>query len=323
MVSIGNITTGGTGTTPAAIYFSRLLATEGHRVGILSRGYGGSMVKEGGVLSDGEDLLLSPAQGGDEPYLLAVNLPGIQVAVGRKRFDMGRALQERYGNDLFVLDDGFQHYALARDVDIVLVDATNPFGNGQLLPHGILREPISALERADIVILTKCDLADSMALADLQGHLEKASGRETIFRSRHAPTGLVKLPIEYNFKNVAKKPAKTSLFDHEEVWALSAIGNHRAFEKTLLELGASKVESITYRDHHDYSERDVEAILKRVSPYQFLITTEKDWIRLKKYKDEFAHLKNFYYLKIEFEIMSNEVLLKEGLKAKLLSGKQS
>lgn len=322
VLSIGNITTGGTGKTPAAIYFATALQNEDYQIGILSRGYGGTLSKENSILSDGKNLYLDSTESGDEPYLLAVNLPGIPVGVGKKRYESGLMLQEKFNTSLFILDDGFQHYALDRDVDIVLVDATNPFGNRHTLPNGILREPPEALKRSDIVIISKADIADSAEVEKLSSELKELSGHEMIFRSAHKAVGFKKLPQDYSIDNIAKqKIQKLDIIKNESVWALSAIGNHRSFENTLRRLGASDVENITYRDHHEYSSRDIENILKRVEPYDFLITTEKDWVRLRKFSEEFSNLKNFYYLKVEFEIIQNEVLLLEGLKAKLLAGK--
>lgn len=324
VLSIGNITTGGTGKTPATIYFASALQNEDYKIGILSRGYGGTLSKENNILSDGKNIFLDSTESGDEPYLLAVNLAGIPIGVGRKRYESGLLLQEKFDTSLFILDDGFQHYALERDVDIVLVDATNPFGNRHTLPNGILREPLDALKRSDIVIITKADVAASTKVEELAKELKELSGHEMIFRSSHRPVGFIKLPREYSIQGSKKqKLQKLDIIKNESVWALSAIGNHRAFEFTLKQLGASDVENITFRDHYEYTKNDIDNILKRVEPYDFLITTEKDWVRLQKFSDAFSELKNFYYLKVNFEIMQNEVLLKEGLKAKLMAGKSN
>lgn len=322
VVAIGNITTGGTGKTPATIYFAGILKEEYNDIAILSRGYKGSLVKEGAIISDGSRLFHSAEESGDEPWLLAANLPGIPVAVGRNRYKNGLRLQKEFGNRFFLLDDGFQHYALERDVDIVLIDATNPFGNGHTLPNGILREPPEALRRADIVILTKCSLVNGQDLDMLSRQITQLSGHDLVFRSDHVPVGLVKLPVDYSLQTVkTTRVHKPAILKNESVWALSAIANHRAFEKTLMSMGATEVKGISFRDHHKFSKKDVENILKRVSTYDYLITTEKDWVRLQPYTDMFAHLKNFYYVKIEFQILSQEVLLREGLKAKIIAGK--
>lgn len=320
IISIGNITTGGTGKTPAVIYFSKLLAKENYQVAVLSRGYRGSKSKDGGIVSDGKELLLTAKESGDEPYLIALNLPNIPVAIGKDRFSMGEILKEKLHRNLFILDDGFQHYALQRDVDIVLIDAVNPFGNGSMLPHGILREPKLALQRSDIVIITKSNLIAKQELDNLERQLHEITSHQTIFKATHKPSELVKLPTQKE-NYLSGKKEKLDFLRNKEVWALAGIGSHRSFEKTLENLGVVAVHSISFRDHHDYSEKDIANILKRVSERDILITTEKDWIRLQKYQQQFSHLKNFYFLKIEFSILNDEILLHEGLKAKIIAGK--
>lgn len=319
VISIGNITTGGTGKTPAVIYFSQLFSQTDYRTAILTRGYGGSKSKEGAVLTDGRKIFLTPDQSGDEPFLIALNLKNIPIAVGKDRYSMGLHLQEKHQTNLFILDDGFQHYALKRDVDVILIDALNPFGNGYMLPHGILREPIEALSRADIIIITKANLVSNNELADLEKQLQKVTAHKTIFKAKHSPSCLVKLPVtQKNYLD--SKRESLDFLNNKEVWALAGIGSHRSFEKTLENLGAV-VHSISFRDHHAYSKKDIENILRRVHPKDIVITTEKDWIRLQQYHKELSQLKNFYFLKIEFALIENEILLQEVLKAKVLTGK--
>lgn len=167
VISIGNLTTGGTGKTPATIYFVKMLQEMNLKPAILTRGYGGTIYREGGILSDGKTMLLTERESGDEPYLLAVNLPGVPIAVGKNRYENGLKLARLFPIDVFVLDDGFQHYGLGRVMDIVLIDATNPFGNGHVLPHGTLREPVEALKRSDTVILTKSSLISEETKTEL------------------------------------------------------------------------------------------------------------------------------------------------------------
>jgi len=317
ILSIGNITTGGTGKTPATIYFSRLLRAEFPNQAVLSRGYGGKLAHETNLLSDGYRVLMSSDDSGDEPYLMAVNLPGVRVAVGRNRLKNAQRLLAEFSTGLFLLDDGFQHYRIARDADVVLVDATNPFGSGKLLPQGILREPIENLARASVIVLTKTDLLERAALDELREYVRKLSGLSHIFLSRHRADGLVKIPHEYTPQHSATVQS-AALLKHETVWALSAIANGRAFSEMLRRAGAEKVETISFRDHHDFSERDIRMVLERVKPYDIVVTTEKDYVRLRKHADALKSLKQFFYLKIEFEILENEILLKEGLKARLL-----
>lgn len=317
VLSIGNITTGGTGKTPATIYFSKLLRAEFPNQAVLSRGYGGRLAHETNILSDGYKLHLGSDDSGDEPYLMAVNLPGVKIAVGRNRLKNAQRLVSEFGTNFFLLDDGFQHYRIDRDADVVLIDATNPFGNGRLLPQGILREPRENLNRANAIVLTKTDLVTNSALDDLKEQVLKLSGLSHIFVSKHAVRGLVQIPHEYSPQFEAM-PVSTDILKHETVWALSAIANSRAFEEMLRRAGAENVEQISFRDHHAFSEGDIDMILSRVRPYDLVVTTEKDYVRLRKHMDKLSTLRQFYYLKIEFEVLENEILLKEGLKARLL-----
>lgn len=317
VLSIGNITTGGTGKTPATIYFSKLLRAEFPNQAVLSRGYGGHLAHQTNLLSDGYRLHLTSDDSGDEPYLMAVNLPGVKVAVGRNRLKNAQRLVAEFGTNFFLLDDGFQHYRIGRDADVVLIDATNAFGSGRLLPQGILREPIENLRRAHAIVLTKTDLVNNSTLDSLKERVLRASGLSHVFTSRHAAKGLVQIPHEYS-PQAQPKIIATDILKHETVWALSAIANSRAFEEMLRRAGAENVEQISFRDHHDFSERDIDMILSRVRPYDLVVTTEKDYVRLRKHMPRLDKLKQFYYLKIEFEVLENEILLKEGLKARLL-----
>ena len=167
VISIGNVTAGGTGKTPVTEIFARTLAAEGRKVAILSRGYRRKeapwwqrlftdVISPPLVVSDGKHVLLDSATGGDEPYMLASNLPGVAVVVDRDRVKAGRYAIKRLGCDTIILDDGFQYQKLKHSIEVVLVDSTNPFGNGNMLPRGILREPVRHLKRADVIFLTKC-----------------------------------------------------------------------------------------------------------------------------------------------------------------------
>lgn len=312
VISIGNLTTGGTGKTPACIYIANLLKSMNLKPAILTRGYGGSIYKEGGILSDGKTVFLSERESGDEPYLLAVNLPGVPIAVGKNRLENGKKLAHLFDIDVFVLDDGFQHYAIDRDLDLVLIDSTNPFGNEHILPHGVLREPLEALKRSHGIILTKSSLVPPEKLQELKERVIQIAGHEEVFYSDHSPSHLMKLPLYYDMDSVkSAKKDKLTILKNKSIWALSGIGNHRAFEKTLYSIGVGEVESISFRDHYRYTLKDVNGILKRLSAEDYLVTTEKDWIRLQYFREQFADLLHFYYLAIDFKISKNESGLKK------------
>ncbi|MFZ3207577.1 MAG: tetraacyldisaccharide 4'-kinase, partial [Geobacteraceae bacterium] len=154
VIAVGNLTVGGTGKTPMVALLCRDLLERGKRVTVLSRGYGGKAGKEPRIVSDGRTLFLSPAEAGDEPYMLAVTMPGLAVVIGSDRYRAGLFALEHLAPDIFIMDDGFQHLRLWRDLNILLVDSRSPFGNGLTLPAGLLREPVGAMKRADLVVLT-------------------------------------------------------------------------------------------------------------------------------------------------------------------------
>jgi tetraacyldisaccharide 4'-kinase len=194
VISIGNVTAGGTGKTPVTEIFARTLAAEGRKVAILSRGYRRKeapwwqrmftqVIDPPLVVSDGKHVLLDAATGGDEPYMLAANLPGVAVVVDRNRVKAGRYAVKRLGCDTIILDDGFQYQKLKHSIEVVLVDSTNPFGNGNMLPRGILREPIGNLKRADIIFLTKCRGDVSKVKAEIRKYNSEAE----IVECNHTP----------------------------------------------------------------------------------------------------------------------------------------
>src|SRR5205823_10945352 len=159
VVSIGNLTLGGTGKTPLTMWVARWYQQQGWRVAVLSRGYGARPPTRLRVVSSGDGPLIDWQAAGDEPYLLACCLPGVPVLICQDRYRTGRYAYEQFGAHVLILDDGFQHYTLQRDLDIVLIDASNPFGSGSLFPCGILREPLRALRRADAMVLTRMEMA--------------------------------------------------------------------------------------------------------------------------------------------------------------------
>ncbi|MDH5716005.1 MAG: tetraacyldisaccharide 4'-kinase [Spirochaetia bacterium] len=311
VISIGNITTGGTGKTPAVIYVSRILKNK--KIGILSRGYGGRKEKTGGILSDGHKIKMSELDSGDEPYLLAANVKNIPVAIGKNRYKSALLLKKKYNLNLFLLDDGFQHYALKRNLDIVIIDASNPFGIGHLLPVGSLREPVSALERSHLIILSKCDLITKTQLNSLINTIEKLSKHQNIFKSIHKPVSLIKLPKSYGINFQKDKEINLRNLRNKKIWALSSIGNPKAYKKMLLNLGVKEVKTLKFKDHHKYTVKNIQSIIKKTNKNDFIITTEKDWIRLQTFADLFNDFNNFYYLKIEFTIIEKEKIFQKKL----------
>lgn len=286
VVSIGNITLGGTGKTPMSVYMARLIHGFGCRVAIVSRGYKGSAEKNGGVVSDGQALLMDPSSAGDEPFLMAQQLLplGIPVIVGRDRLRAGRRAVQRYQTDVIVLDDGFQHVRLARDLDIVLLDAQHPFGNGYLVPRGTLREPLSSLSRADACLLTRCPRA---AIAKrFAGHSQTNRSptgddrRRPVFAAAHAPF----ISECFSAKHSDGWAAKIQMNEWRgcPVFAFSGLARNDTFQKMLCEMGFDLRGYAAFADHHDYSRDDILAIAQRADRKgaNLLVTTEKDRVKL-------------------------------------------
>jgi len=271
VISIGNITTGGTGKTPLVEYVARSIASHGKKVCILTRGYGRKDAHLQVIVSDGYGVLASPTEAGDEPYLLATKLAG-QAAVisSADRIAAGQEAIKDFGTEAFVLDDGFQHLRLARDLNIACIDATNPWGGGRLLPYGRLREAPEGLSRADCVVLTRCNQVESVEA--LREQVRELIDGRPIFESRMRPLRVVSLK---NGPETISVPGR--------VGAFCAVGNPESFFASLRELGYEVGLERAFVDHHVYSQGDVEALhqLAKETGVNALITTAKDAVKLK------------------------------------------
>ncbi len=269
VVSVGNLTMGGTGKTPFIEFLAKRFRFEGRRPAILSRGYG-RRSREVLVVSTGEGPRVSPDRGGDEPVELARRLPGVIVVVAVRRVDAARAAEE-LGADIFLLDDGYQHLALQRDVNLLLLDAGDPFGGGRFPPAGRLREPLSALARADAFVFTRAErsVASPAALRTLSRWNPKAP----IFHARIRPIGLW---------NENGSPMPASDLTSRPFVAVCGIARPESFVAALSELGLSPEETICFGDHHRYRERDLARIRRAAaaSGSVTVVTTEKDAVKL-------------------------------------------
>ncbi len=266
VISVGNITSGGTGKTPFVSYLAKRLAFK-YRVAILSRGYKGRRERSFGLVSDGKRMLLGPVEAGDEAYLLAKELREIPVLVGKDRRFSGSFAIKYFGSQVLILDDGFQYRPLYRDVDIVLIDATNPFGGGSVLPEGLLREHPSALGRADIIVLTKSSLVSEKAIGDLIRTIKVFNNSAPIFVADYKITGFREL-----------FGARKFWLEGERVFALCGLGNPDSFVGYLEKSGLNVIFARYFSDHHRYSEdelREVEREAGKVGA-KFIITTSKD-----------------------------------------------
>lgn len=277
VISVGNVTVGGTGKTPCVEAVCRLLLGAGLRPAVLSRGYGGTLRGPWAAVSDGDRVLLSAGEAGDEPVLLARALPGVPVLVGRDRRVTAREAVARFGAQVLVLDDGFQHLRLARDLDLVAVDVTNPWGNGHCLPRGLLREPLAALSDAGLVLLTRTGRADPRRVEAVGRAVRRRCRRAPILPTTHAASRIVDL-------NTGESSPVAALQDLK-VLAFAGIAAPQAFFADLGALGARVVEAVPYPDHHAYTAADVEKLVEWAGLVnaQAVVTTEKDAVRLTPY----------------------------------------
>jgi tetraacyldisaccharide 4'-kinase len=295
VMSVGNLTVGGTGKTPATRMLAEWASKEGHRVAVLSRGYGGRYENKTLEVSDENGILADPEEAGDEPYLLANNLPGIPVILSKKRYTAGMLAHNKYDTDIYILDDGFQHLNLERDLDLVLMDASNPFGNEQLLPSGPLREPVDHLDRADVFMLTRSSEASS--IKESIALLKEKFPDKPVFQSDHIPDSVV-IPN----KNEVHAPG---FLKGKRVVAFAGIASPDRFRETIIDLGAEPVFFKAFGDHHVF--RTVE-LLKLITQKESLkadclLTTEKDWVRIEGPLTEYADLS---YLTIRMALKTDE-----------------
>lgn len=305
VISVGNIVVGGTGKTPAVAAIAKLLQNKGLQITILLKGYKRSNKKEVLFVSDGENHLSSQEDSGDEADMLARILPKIPIVVGNKRYLTGQAALKRFDTDVLILDDGFQHRQLARDLDIITMDATQPYGTGTLLPIGSLREPRAAIQRADIIILTRTDVVKT-GIKNLKDELNKLAPNTPILESVHRPTSLYPL---YN-KGI-HFPMSTDNITGKRILAVCGIGNPNAFLATIDKFGPEKVESLAFPDHHVYSDSDIQQIKHHMQQHkiEWIITTQKDEQKLVDLKTELPIL----VLAIELIITEGEAILEETL----------
>ena len=278
VISIGNITAGGTGKTPMAIYMARQLQQMGYRPAVLSRGYKGGAEKTGAVVSDGRSLFSDSRAAGDEPFLMACRLGGVPVLVGANRYQSGMRAVTEFDPDMIILDDAFQHRQLHRDLDLVLIDAQRGIGSGRLLPCGMLREPVSGLARADAVVLTRSgENQESPEIPDLPDR--------PVFRAGHVPylAGVydsTQTP-ELHVSALAQSAGFECLAGHR-MFAFSGIAQNREFRGMLENRMGALCGFAGFADHYFYTERDLQDIADRAQSCGagYLVTTEKDFMRI-------------------------------------------
>ena len=311
VVVVGNLTVGGTGKTPVVEKFARALRDQGRQVAILSRGYKSkappfwkkwwyalSHTSEPPprVVSDGNEVLLDSEEAGDEPYMLARNLPGVRVLVDKNRVKAGAYAIKRFGCDTLILDDGFQYLPMKGRLNLLLVDKTNPFGNGFLLPRGILREPIKHLKRASYVFLTK---SNGVRDSELEELIQKHNPGVDLIECTHQPQYLQLLGKPPEFEET-QQPLE--FLQGKRIGAFSGIATPESFEKFLRDLGAEISFVRRYLDHYRFDDADFVDIFSAglKERADFIVTTEKDAVRI---ASDLPCPVPIYYLRLEIEII--------------------
>jgi len=273
VISVGNLTVGGTGKTPAVELAVRTLMDLGHRPAVLSRGYGR---RSNGVqiVADAASIRLDPEEGGDEPFLLARRLPGVPVVVGGNRYEAGRRARERFDVTAIVIDDGLQHRTLAKDLEILMARARAPWGNGRLLPGGPLREPLSALARAGLIVVT--GVRDAGDVAEVAEAARRHAPRTPVLAARHVPTEC--------WEAGSMKDLPLEALRGRRLYAFAGIAAPDAFRRTLEEAGVEEAGFARFADHHWYSPEELRALDGKAAAggATGLVTTEKDWVRLRR-----------------------------------------
>ncbi|MEN6317407.1 MAG: tetraacyldisaccharide 4'-kinase [Syntrophaceae bacterium] len=290
VISVGNITVGGTGKTPTVIMLAKLLKERGYRPAVLSRGYGGNAKSPVNIVSDGSKTLMGHIEAGDEPVLIAQSVNGIPVLTGPKRTLTGMFAIENMNADILVLDDAFQHRCIFRDIDIVILNREKPFGNGFLLPRGPLREPPISLDRAHIQIWK-----DNTLDGRFPKYCEQGIGTFSPTLSEYLkPKDILRggtgeaLPLEY--------------ISGKKVGAVAGIGSPENFKETIESIGATLVSFLIFPDHYRYTPEDIAEIREKASASdaECILTTEKDGIRLADFPD---FLKDTLILRVEMEML--------------------
>ncbi len=292
VISIGNITIGGTGKTPLVIWLYQQIVQNAkckvQNCGILTRGYKAN-----------QKLKIKNQNYGDEVQILAESCPKAKVIVNPDRVAGANEAVNKFGAKVLIMDDGFQHRRLARDLDIVTIDATRPFGYGKLLPAGLLREPVDSLKRADAIVITRSNQVSESELNKIEEKIQKIKPDIVIARSIHSPVCA---------RTTDNKEIGIEQLKGKKIFAFCGIGNPDAFIKTIKGLGVNLVGTKIYDDHYHYADKDIEDIRTKAKELSadLILTTEKDWRRLPIENRKLKIDIGFAYLVIELKLVSRE-----------------
>lgn len=302
VVSIGNITAGGSGKTPMALYLAQLVMDMGYRPVVVSRGYGGDFKKIAAVVGDGRRVFMDAVAAGDEPHMMAA-LKQFPVVVGKRRYDAGQLAFERFNPDLIILDDGFQHMALSRDFNLVLFDHDRPVGNGRMLPAGRLREtPDMARKRIHAIVFTRCpefvpDGVGPKPFLDAFGQ----GGDIPFFYTRHCSFLFGYYPEPSRAEAVS--PKTLGALKGRKAVLFSGISQNQSFRETVAHCGIKVLNHLEFVDHYRYNRSDFLKIRQAAADLSadLILTTEKDWVKLEK---AFAWGKDLAVVGIQIEFQN-------------------
>jgi tetraacyldisaccharide 4'-kinase len=286
-ISVGNISVGGTGKTPMVIFLAEFFAQKNEKICVLTRGYKRRKSFKMIIVSDGSKIETKAKLTGDEPLEIALSLRGIaKVIADANRVRAGLWAIENFQTTLFILDDAFQHFKIERDLDIVLIDSTNPFGNGKLLPAGILREPLTNLKRADAVVITRTNLTQKETIEKLKKQISHFCAEENIFVAENS--ALTPIPLTEFATGLFKKTAENSLSDlkKQKILAFCSIGNPTAFFHQLQVEGFNVVKNSVFRDHHFYTREDLIKLHEEAVSFgaEVFLTTAKDAVKIMNFQ---------------------------------------
>ena len=304
VITIGNLTVGGTGKTPTVCLIAKYFKESGFSTAVVCRGYRGKKTDTPVVVSDKEKVLMNSESAGDEAYMLARKLSGIPVIAGKNRVSASKMACDLFNCEIIILDDGFQHLRLKRDTDVVLINSRNPFGNGFLLPRGILREPLKALKRADMILLTKKDQSD-IDRKELENTIRLHNQNAPIFKSFYKPASL-RNPTDNN-------KIDPDLLKNKNISCFCSIGDPESFFSILKNMGFTLADKVIYPDHHQYKTSDYKKLRTISKSSDYLITTEKDFAKI---NPDMLQIKNLAVLEIDEVIDNIELFLK------ILTGKE-
>lgn len=304
VISVGNLTAGGTGKTPVVQFLCGWLKESGYHPAIVMRGYGSSLnLANNYLVADESGLLITQEEAGDEAAQLAQNLPGVPIWIGANRVISGQNAVKLSKANILIMDDGFQHRNLFRNMNILLIDALRPWGYDHVLPRGLLREPISNLRRADVVLITRSDLCSEEELQNLENQISDVDESAQIFRTSHKPSRIVELFGE-------EYPVQVGV--GKKAHFFCGLGNPNGFFQTAIEAGFIETGRTIFPDHHSYQKQDLldlEEWAKKENA-QILLTTEKDGIKLKKFEKKSIPI---WQLGIEVSFEKREEQLKNAI----------